>query len=73
MDTMDTSLPSTTCLPRLLKAREVAKQTGLPLARVYELSRQGTIPCIKLGRSYRYDAAKLRNWLNDGGTRPTEG
>lgn len=54
-------------LPRLLKASEVSEQTGLPEWRVYELSRMGVLPCVRLGRSYRYDPAALREFIAGGG------
>jgi excisionase family DNA binding protein len=54
-------------LPRLLRAHEVADQTGLSLARVYELAREGLMPCIRLGRAVRFDASRLNDWLSGGG------
>ncbi len=63
-------MPDTTpnLLPRLLKAREVADATGLAPARVYELCREGHFPCIRFGRSLRFDAQVVRDWLPLGGT-----
>lgn len=54
----------TPLLPRLLTAREVADQTGLPLARVYELGRTGELPAIRFGRAMRFSAAELRERLS---------
>jgi hypothetical protein len=52
----------------LLTAKEVAAEWQIPLARVYELTRQGLIPCLKLGvRQLRYDPEKLRDWKARGG------
>ncbi len=56
-------------LPRLLKAQEVAGQTGLPLARVYELAREGQLPHVRLGRALRFDPTAVAEWLRNGGTR----
>ena len=56
-------------LPRLLTAREVAQATGLALARVYELTRRGEVPHVRFGRSVRYDADVMIEWLRAGGTR----
>jgi excisionase family DNA binding protein len=56
-------------LPRLLRAEEVAEQLGLSRLRVWELSRQGLIPTVKIGRSYRYDPQAVREWLDAGGSR----
>lgn len=55
-------------LPRLLTAQEVADQTGLPLSRVYELSREDQIPHVRLGRALRYSAPAVREWIEAGGT-----
>ena len=57
-----------TTLPRLVTARDVAEQTGLPLARVYELSRQGNFPAIRFGRSYRFDPEVVSAFFAAGGT-----
>lgn len=64
MDKIDQDTP----LPRLLTAQEVAEQTGLPLSRVYELSRRDEIPHVRLGRALRYSAPELRKWIRAGGT-----
>lgn len=64
-------MQTTERLPRLLTAREVSEATGLPTWRVYELSRNGDIPAVALGRSYRYSAPALRSWIESGGTRGT--
>lgn len=60
--------PTTENLPRLLTAGQVAEQTGIPLSRVYELSRNGDIPHVRLGRALRYPAPALRKWIAKGGT-----
>ena len=55
-------------LPRVLTAAEVADQTGLSLQRVYELTRSGDLPSVRLGRACRYSAPRVSAWLEDGGT-----
>jgi excisionase family DNA binding protein len=55
-------------LPRLLTAREVARETGLPLSRVYELGRTGELPAIRFGRAMRFSATELRARLRAGAT-----
>ena len=60
-------------LPRLLTAEEVAAATGLPLARVYELARDGSMPCVRLGRAVRFSAPALCQWIENGGTASTNG
>lgn len=55
-------------LPRLMTAKEVATETGLPLARIYFLARTGEMPVIRLGRAMRFDAEAVSEWLAAGGT-----
>jgi excisionase family DNA binding protein len=53
---------------RLITAKEVAAAMQIPLARVYELTRQNLIPCVRVGRQIRFDEDALRNWVARGGT-----
>ena len=55
-------------LQRLLTAAEVAERTGVPRWRIYELARQGEMPVVRLGRSFRFSAATVAAWLEAGGT-----
>ena len=49
---------------KLLTGREVSTLTGLPLSRIYELSRTGQIPLLKIGqRQYRYPVREIEDWL----------
>ena len=49
---------------RLMTAKEVAKETGLKLSRVYQLSREGKIPMVVIGdRQYVYPEARILAWL----------
>ena len=48
---------------RLLSAPEVAELIGMRVDFVYKLSRQGGIPCIKFGRTYRYRREAIDDWL----------
>lgn len=52
----------------LVTARDVARRLNVPLPRVYELVRAGTLPHIRLGRQVRFDAERLERWLARGGT-----
>lgn len=56
-------------LPKLYSAKEVAKATGLPLWRIYELTREGMIPHVSVGARYRYAEDQLLDWIRRGGTR----
>ena len=52
----------------LLTAKEVAAEWQIPLSRVYELTRLGLIPHLKLGaRQLRFDPDSLREWKARGG------
>jgi excisionase family DNA binding protein len=39
---------------RLLTAVELAERWQVPKSHVYRLTRDGTVPAVKLGRYYRY-------------------
>lgn len=58
-----------TTLPRLLTAKEVSSATGIPLARIYQMAREGQMPVIRLGRAMRFDPAAVSEWLAAGGTK----
>ena len=52
-----------------LTAKEVSVELNIPLARVYELTRIGELPCVRLGlKQLRYDPDALREWANRSGT-----
>jgi excisionase family DNA binding protein len=52
----------------LLTAKEVAAEWQIPLSRVYELTRRGLIPYLKLGaRQLRFDPESLKDWKARGG------
>jgi excisionase family DNA binding protein len=44
---------------RLLTADEIAARWQVSRDLVYELTRQGRIPVVKLGRCYRYHPAQI--------------
>ncbi len=51
-------------VPRLLlRPSEAAKSLGISERTLWSLTDDGTIPCIRLGRSVRYDLAVLREWV----------
>lgn len=64
---------TTATVPRLLTAREVAEALGLPKWRVYQLARDEGLPAVRLGRSLRFDADALAEWLQAGGTAADNG
>ena len=54
-------------MKKLLKAFEVAEILGCSLDRTYSLSREGIIPSVKIGKSVRFSAEELENFINQGG------
>ena len=67
-------MPASTVAPaplaRLVTAHELADLTALPLARVYELTRSGALPHVRLGRAIRYSPAAVAAFFDAGGTGP---
>jgi excisionase family DNA binding protein len=48
---------------RLLVAGELAAMLQVNTSWVYAETRAGRIPCVRLGRYYRYRAAAIEAWL----------
>ena len=61
-------------LPRLLRVDDLVKQLdSISTDRIYELVREGKIPgAIRIGRSVRFDAQRVSDWLAAGGTAADE-
>lgn len=55
---------------QLLLAPEAAELLRVPTNRVYELAKQGLIPCVHIGRYVRFVEADLIAWIRTGGTVP---
>jgi excisionase family DNA binding protein len=53
----------------LMDARQVSKRLGVRLHRVYELIREGRLPCVRLGRQVRFDPNALEDFIASGGTK----
>jgi excisionase family DNA binding protein len=47
----------------LLTASEVAELLGVPTSWVYEQSRAGRIPTVRLGRYRRYRREAIEDWV----------
>jgi excisionase family DNA binding protein len=47
---------------RLLTADELADRWQVPKTHVYRLTREGTIPTVRLGRYYRYRLVAIEQW-----------
>lgn len=52
----------------LITAADVAARLGVGKHRVYELARTGALPCVRLGRSMRFDPAAIETFISTGGT-----
>lgn len=55
-------------LQTLINAAAVAERLGVSRFRVYELARGGDLPCVRLGRSMRFDPNAIESFIRDGGT-----
>jgi len=53
----------------LLTAADLAERWQVEKGHVYRLSREGTIPAVKLGRYYRYRLDAIERW-EIGGLEP---
>jgi excisionase family DNA binding protein len=59
---------------RLLDAKEVAEILQVNVQRVYELTRQGILPSIRIGpRQIRFEETRLIQWIEHGGRLNAEG
>jgi len=54
-------------MPVILTAAEVAKALHISVARTYALARLGLLPSVKLGRSIRFLADAIIEFLERGG------
>ena len=52
---------------RLLTIPQVAAILNVTTARVYEMTRSGLLPVVRLGRQVRVDQEQLRDWIDQGG------
>ncbi|MEK6300542.1 MAG: helix-turn-helix domain-containing protein [Acidobacteriota bacterium] len=58
---------------KLITAQEVAALLTVPVARVYELARTQSLPCVHLGsRQLRFDEERLHEWIESGGSAPAD-
>ena len=61
-------MPAT--LPPLLTAAELSQQWNYPKNRIYELTRSGQLPVVRIGRAVRYCPDQIRSWVEAGGSPP---
>lgn len=63
---MTTTIAADPPLVRLLTAGEVADALGVTKDRVWQLTREGKLPAVRLGgRTYRYHPARLAAAIED--------
>jgi excisionase family DNA binding protein len=48
----------------ILNIEEVSSWPRIPTSTLYSLCRRGEIPCIKIGKHWRFDRKHVENWLN---------
>lgn len=48
----------------MMNIEEVSSWLRIPASTLYSLCRQGEIPCIKIGKHWRFDRKHLEDWLN---------
>jgi excisionase family DNA binding protein len=48
----------------IMNIEEVASWLRIPPSTLYGLCRRGEIPCIKIGKHWRFDRRHVENWLN---------
>ena len=48
----------------LLRPSEAAEQLAICQRLLWKHTKNGDIPCIRLGKAVRYDPADLQNWIN---------
>ena len=51
-------------LKLLWTCREAAKALGISERKLWDVTNQGAIPCVRIGRAVRYDPADIRAWID---------
>lgn len=50
----------------VMTTRDVAQYLRISEAKVYELARSGTIPALRIGKSWRFQKDLLKDWIRKG-------
>jgi excisionase family DNA binding protein len=58
------TIAATPALQLLLKPDEAASALGICARKLWELTNSGLIPCVRIGRSVRYDPRDLSSWID---------
>ncbi len=51
-------------MPDILDVKEVSKYLRIPRSTVYRLAQEGSIPCRKVGKHWRFHRGTLDEWLS---------
>jgi excisionase family DNA binding protein len=51
--------------PAILNVEEVSSWLRIPPSTLYVMCRRGEIPCIKIGKHWRFEQKNIENWLAD--------
>ena len=49
--------------PKLLTPKHAAEQLAISPRKLWSLTASGDVPCVRIGRSVRYDAADLAEFV----------
>lgn len=52
---------------KMLRASDVAKMLDLDIQRVYDYTRKGLLPSIRIGKIIRYSPAQIHAFIEKGG------
>ena len=50
--------------PLLWTSPQAAKALAISERKLWELTNEGAIPCVRIGRAVRYDPADIRTWID---------
>jgi excisionase family DNA binding protein len=48
----------------MMNIEELSSWLRIPSSTLYSLCRRGEIPCIKIGKHWRFDRKHIENWLD---------
>ena len=54
-------------MKKLLRAFEVGERLGMTEPQVFRLARENILPCVRVGRSVRFDSDVIEEWIRGGG------
>ena len=57
----------------LYRPAEAAELLGVGRSKIYALLAAGEIPSVRVGKSIRVPAGELRKWVQERGSKPSDG